>query len=134
MAIKGISKEMQDAMEEQKIFPFATASKEGIPNVAPIAFLFEGHDGTIWVIDNYMDKSIKNIRENPKASFYVVQSGGESYQIKCSVKIEDSGKDYELAVKIAHEKKETFPAKTLLKLTVDDVYYVTPGDHAGKKL
>lgn len=134
MAIKGLSKEVQDAIEGQKIFPFATASKEGIPNVAPIAFLFEGHDKTIWVIDNYMDKSIKNIRENPKASFYVIQSGGESYQIKCSVKIEDSGEDYELAVKIAHEKKETFPAKTLLKLTVDDVYYVTPGDHAGKKL
>ena len=134
MAIKGLSKEVQDVMEEQKVFPFATASKDGIPNVAPIGFLFEGRDGSIWVIDNYMDKSIENIRENPKASFYAVRPGGESYQVKCSVSIEDSGEDYEFAVDIAHKKKEAFPAKTLLKLTVDDVYYVTPGEHAGKRL
>lgn len=135
MAIKGLSKEVQDAMEGQKYYSLATASKDGTPNVVPVGFLFEGHDGNIWVIDNYMIKTLNNVRENPKASFYIWHAGvKESYQVKCSVKIEDSGKDYELAVKMAHDKKETFPAKTLLKLIVEDVFYVTPGEHAGKKL
>ena len=135
MAIKGMNKEVQDAMEQQKIFPFATASKDGVPNVVPIGFLFEGKDGNIWVVDNYMDKTLKNVRENPKASFYIWEQGfKQSYQVKCSVIVEDSGEDYQFAVDFAHEKKETFPAKTLLKLVVDDVYYVTPGENAGKKL
>ncbi|MGI6472453.1 MAG: pyridoxamine 5'-phosphate oxidase family protein [Candidatus Methanomethylophilaceae archaeon] len=135
MAIKGMSKEVQEAMEKQKIFPFATASKDGVPNVVPIGFLFEGRDGNIWVIDNYMDKSLKNVRENPKASFYIWEQGfKQSYQVKCSVIVEDSGDDYQFAVDFAHEKKETYPAKTLMKLVVDDVYYVTPGENAGKKL
>ncbi len=135
MAIKGMSKEVQDAMEKQKIFPFATASKDGVPNVVPIGFLMEGRDGNIWVIDNYMEKTLKNVRENPKASFYIWEPGfTESYQVKCSVKVEDSGKDYEFAVDLAHKKKETYPAKTLFKLTVDEIYYVTPGANAGKKL
>ncbi len=130
-----MSKEVQEAMEKQKIFPFATASKDGVPNVVPIGFLFEGRDGNIWVIDNYMDKSLKNVRENPKASFYIWEQGfKQSYQVKCSVIVEDSGDDYQFAVDFAHEKKETYPAKTLMKLVVDDVYYVTPGENAGKKL
>lgn len=135
MAIKGMSKEVQEAMEKQKIFPFATASKDGIPNVVPIGFLLEGKDGNIWVVDNYMEKTLKNVRENPKASFYIWEQGfKESYQVKCSVKVEDSGEDYEFAVDLAHKKRETFPAKTLLKLTVDEIYYVTPGENAGKKV
>ncbi len=135
MAIKGMSKEVQEAMEKQRIFPFATASKDGIPNVVPIGFLFEGRDGNIWVIDNYMDKSLKNVRENPKASFYIWEQGfKQSYQVKCSVTVEDSGEDYQFAVDFAHEKKETYPAKTLLKLVVEDIYYVSPGENAGKKL
>jgi hypothetical protein len=135
MAIKGLSKEVQDTMEGQSYFPFATASKDGIPNVVPIGFLFEGPDNNIWVVDNYMDKTLSNLRENPRASFYIWHAGvKEGYQVKCSVKVEDSGKDYEQAVKITHEKKETFPAKTLMKLTVEEVYYVTPGAHAGKKV
>lgn len=135
MAIKGLSKDVQDAMEGQNYFALATASKDGTPNVVPIGFLFEGPDNNIWVIDNYMDKTLNNVRENPKASFYIWHAGvKESYQVKCSVKIEDSGKDYQQAVEMAHKKKETFPAKTLLKLTVEEVYYVTPGIHAGKKL
>lgn len=135
MAIKGMSKEVQEAMEKQKIFPLATASKDGVPNVVPIGLIFEGKDGNIWVVDNYMDKTLSNVRENPKASFYIWEQGfKQSYQVKCSVIVEDTGDDYRSAVDFAHKKKETFPAKTLLKLVVEDVYYVTPGENAGKKL
>ncbi len=122
-------------MEGQRIFSLATSSADGIPNVVPVGFLFEGRDGSIWVIDNYMKKTLANVRENPKASFYIWQEGAkESYQVKCSVTVETSGEDYELAKEIAHKKREEFPAKTLLKLKPEEVYSVTPGPGAGRKL
>ena len=58
----------------------------------------------------------------------------ESYQIKGTVTIENSGADYGKAVAFAHSKKETFPAKNLIKMKVEEIFYVTPGDHAGNKL
>lgn len=121
-------------MEGQRIFSLATASADGVPNVVPVGFLFEGRDGSIWVIDNYMKKTLANVKENPRASFYIWQQGAkESYQVKCSVKVESSGDDYDLAVKIAHERREEFPAKNLLKLVPEEIYYVTPGPGAGRK-
>jgi len=45
----------------------------------------------------------------------------------------DFGPDYEAAKKMAKEKKETYPAKGLIKIIVSDRYDTTPGPEAGKK-
>lgn len=37
-------------------------------------------------------------------------------------------------MKIAHAKKETYPAKSLIRLKVKEVYSVKSGDGAGRKL
>ena len=72
------------------------------------------------------------MEENPRAAFYVWNPEcKESWQVKGTVSIEDSGPDYEAAAIFAHLTKETLPAKHLVKMKVDEVYYVTPGDHAG---
>lgn len=128
-----LTQEIIDQMKKQKVYALATASKDGVPNVVPVGMLMPKEDGTIWIIDNYFDKTIANMKENPRAAFYVWNPEcTESWQIKGSLKIEDSGADYEAAVAFAHSIKEIFPAKHLVKMTVDEVYYVTPGDHAGK--
>ena len=128
-----LTPEILEQMKNQKVYAVATASKDGVPNVVPVGMLIPQEDGTIWIIDNYFDKTLANMRENPKAAFYVWNPEcTESWQIKGSLKIEDSGADYEAAVAFAHSIKEIFPAKHLVKMTVDEVYYVTPGDHAGK--
>lgn len=127
-----ITQAMIEDMKKQGVFSLATCSKDGVPNVVPIGMLFVGDDGKVWVIDNFLKKTLANLRENPVASFYIWNpEAKESYQVKGSVTIEDSGADYEKAVAFAHAKKETLPAKNLVKIDVSDVYYVTPGPHAG---
>ncbi len=127
--------EIKDVLSKTRPFAFATSSKDGVPNVVPVGMLLVKDDETIWVIDNYMDKTLANVKENPTASFYVWNPEcPNSYQIKCDVCVENSGRDYEEAVAFAHSKKETYPAKNLLKLKVRDVFYVTPGPNAGKRV
>lgn len=128
-----LTQDILDQMKNQKVYALATASKDGVPNVVPVGMLIPREDGTIWIIDNYFGKTIANMEENPKAAFYVWNPEcKESWQVKGTLSIEDSGADYEAAVAFAHSIKEIFPAKHLVKMTVDEVYYVTPGDHAGK--
>lgn len=130
-----LTQDILDQMKNQKVYALATASKDGVPNVVPVGMLIPKEDGTIWIIDNYFGKTIANMEENPKAAFYVWNPEcKESWQVKGTLSIEDSGADYEAAVALAHSIKEIFPAKHLVKMTVDEVYYVTPGDHAGKKI
>jgi hypothetical protein len=130
-----LTNEMLEEMKATGIISFATASKDGTPNVVPVGMIFMGRDGNIWLIDNYLNKTLANLKENPKAAFYIwTRDYAESFQIKGSVTIENSGPDYLEAVQIAHSKKETYPAKNLIKMKVEEIYYVTPGDHAGKKL
>ena len=130
-----LTQDILDQMKNQKVYALATASKDGVPNVVPVGMLIPREDGTIWIIDNYFGKTIANMEENPKAAFYVWNPEcKESWQVKGTLSIEDSGADYEAAVAFAHSIKEIFPAKHLVKMTVDEIYYVTPGDHAGKKI
>ena len=129
-----LTPEIKELMKGQRIFAFATASKDGVPNVVPVGMLFVAEDDSIWLVDNFLNKTLANLKENPRASFYIwYPDCGESYQVKCSAEVLSSGPDYEKAKAFAHSIKETYPAKNLVRLTVEDVYYVTPGDHAGKK-
>ncbi len=133
---KELTPEMKECMKAMRIFSLATASKDGVPNVVPVGMLFPGEDGKIWIIDNFFDKTIANMKENPKASFFLwsPEYKGGCWQVKGSLEILDSGSDYEKAVTIAHSRMETAPAKHLVKMCIEDVYNVAPGPKAGKKV
>ena len=131
-----LTAEMKEVFSNTNPYYFATASKNGVPNVAPFGMvILQDDDETIWVIDNFMNKTLANIKENPKASVACWNKDCKAMvQIKCSAQIVNSGADYEAAVKFAHSKGEQFPAKNLIKLKVEEVYTVAPGPDAGKKL
>ena len=130
-----LTPEILEQMKKQKVYSVATASKDGVPNVVPVGMLIPQEDGSIWIVDNYFRKTIANMQENPKAAFYVWNPEcTESWQIKGSLSIENSGPDYEAGAVYAKLINEKLPAKNLVKMTVDEVYYVTPGDHAGQKV
>lgn len=57
ITIVKLSEEMKTAFSKVKIFPVATASNDGIPNVVPIGFCQLVDDETIWIVDNFMVKS-----------------------------------------------------------------------------
>ena len=65
------TEEMLEEMKATGIISFATASKDGTPNVVPVGMIFMGDDGNIWLVDNYLNKTLANLKENPKAAFYI---------------------------------------------------------------
>ncbi len=124
--------EMKSEFQKLKTIYLATASKAGVPNVVPIGAMFLIDDETLWVIDNFMKKTMNNVKENPVATFDIWNPDGTmSYQVKCNVKYENSGADYEKAKDMMHQKRADLPAKGLLKLTFKEIYQVKPGPGAG---
>ena len=131
-----LTEQMKECMKAMGVFSLATADAKGVPNVVPVGMLFPGEDGKIWIIDNFFCKTIKNIEENPVASFYLWSPNYKDgcWQVKGTLEVVGSGADYEKAVTIAHSKMETAPAKHLVKMTITDVYSVAPGPDAAKKV
>lgn len=137
MSISAETKQLfADHKNDHKYFSLATASKDGVPNVVPIGFLWVANDDELWVIDNYLNKTLANIKENPVAAVYAIggESKHEAVQLKGKCSYETSGSDYEEAKKMAHKANPGFPAKGLLKIKVSDAYDTTPGPEAGKKI
>jgi len=127
--------EMKELFAKVKLFPVATASKKGIPNVAPIAFVLLIRDDTIWLADNFMQKTLANVRENPHIAVYLYDSESKKcFQVKGSVDIKTSGEDYEKMKKMVQEKKPGLPAKSLLIMKINEVFECMPGPSAGKKV
>ncbi len=130
-----LNEEMKEAFKKMKIFPVATASKDGTPNVIPLGIVELVHDDTIWITDNFMKKTMDNLKENPKISLYLW--GPEikgCYQIKGATTISTKGKEYdEMKAKI-NKKNPALPARSLIVVKITDVFECMPGGNAGKKL
>ncbi|NLV27356.1 MAG: pyridoxamine 5-phosphate oxidase [Methanomicrobiales archaeon] len=126
---------MKDAFEAVKVFPLATASKAGVPNVAPMGSVFLMDDETIWIGDNFMKKTLQNVLENPKAAIYVYGAGAKGcFQIKGDVTVKTSGEEHAKMKAMIQEKKPNLPAKSLLILNITEVFECMPGAEAGNKL
>jgi uncharacterized protein len=130
-----LSEEMKNAFSKVKIFPVATASKEGTPNVVPIGFCHLEDDETIWIADNFMAKSLANLEENPNVAIYVwgPETGG-CFQIKGETEIISSGEKFEKMKATVHAAKSGLPAKNLIEVKISEVFQCAPGPDAGKKL
>jgi len=130
-----LTAEMKEAFGKMKIFPVATASKDGTPNVIPIGIVELVSDDTIWITDNFMNKTLSNLRVNPKIAFYVW--GPEikgCYQVKGVAAIRSSGKEYdEMKAKI-NLKNPALPARSLIIVKITEVFECQPGPKAGAKL
>lgn len=130
-----LAEEMKIAFSKVKIYPVATASKDGIPNVVPMGFCRLMDDETIWIADNFMLKTLANLKENPNVAIYVwgPDTGG-CFQIKGKADLIDSGEKFEKMRSIVHESKPGLPAKTLIEIKITEVFQCSPGPGAGKKL
>lgn len=127
--------EMITAFRSGRIFPMATASKDGEPNVAPMGSVFVRDPGTIWIGDQFMKTTIGNLTENPRACLYVWGPGIEGcYKVKGDITIKKKGKDYETMKEEVAKAKPGLKCRSLLVMKVTEVYECMPGDHAGDQL
>ncbi len=104
-----LTAEMKEAFEKMKekmkILPVATASKDGTPNVIPLGMSWLVGDDTVWFVDNFMNKTLSNLRVNPKIAFFIW--GPEikgCYQVKGVAAIKTSGKEYDEMKAIVNAK------------------------------
>ncbi len=131
-----LNAELKEEFAKMKIFPLATASKAGVPNVIPIGMCMLQDDcETIWIVDNYFNKTLENMKENPQAAIYVWGPDIKGcFQIKGKLEIVNSGADYEKMYKMVKEKADRFPARHLVRMKITEVFDCKSGPEAGKKI
>jgi uncharacterized protein len=130
-----LNADMKEAFSKMKVFPVATAAKDGTPNVVPLAMVELHNDETIWITDNFMNKSMSNLRTNPKCAIYIW--GPEikgCFQIKGVTSIKTSGPEYEEMKANINRKRPELPARSLIIMKITEVFECKPGPNAGVKL
>ena len=130
-----LTAEMKEAFGKMKVFPVATATKDGTPNVIPLGIAELVSDDTVWFVDNFMNKTLSNLRTNPKIAFYVW--GPEikgCYQVKGVADIRTSGKEYDEMKAKMNIKNPALPARSLVIVKITEIFECKPGPTAGVKI
>jgi hypothetical protein len=127
--------EMKEAFGKMKVFPVATASKDGTPNVIPLGIAELVSDDTVWFVDNFMNKTLSNLRVNPKIAFYVWGPDIKGcYQVKGVAAIKTTGKEYEEMKAKINQKNPALPARSLVIVKITEIFECKPGPTAGVKI
>ena len=128
-----LTQEVKDSMQGIKNIYLATCSRAGVPNVVPMGLFKILDDETMLLSDQFMQKSLSNMKENPRVAIaYWGEKGG--FQIKGTVTLHTNDEVFQDDVKWAKSVRETLNPKTAIVMKITDVYVVKPGPEAGKKL
>jgi predicted pyridoxine 5'-phosphate oxidase superfamily flavin-nucleotide-binding protein len=132
-----LTKRMIELFNEVPAAVLATVNGEGVPNAVPIGAKKILDDHTILISDQFFKKTLDNIKVNPGVSV-LFWKGYEGYQLKGKVSILTSGQIFnETAQWISDlSAKVGFPLKTkgAVIFKIDEIYGVSPGPEAGKRL
>jgi uncharacterized protein len=128
-----LTREIKESLQGSKISFLATSSKNGIPNVVPIAAFKLLDDGTMLISDQYFNKTLVNMKENPVIALsWWGDKGG--FQIKGDVTIHTDDGIFEKNVAWMKESWPKFVPKSAVLVKITGVYMVKPGPEPGKKL
>ena len=132
-----MNQRIKEIFEKQETIVLATATKDGIPNVVPVTAKKIIDDETILISDQFFNKTLNNMRANPRVAI-TIWDKLEGYQIKGTVTIETTGQRFEETAKWIEEmgKSLNLPLKSkgAVTLKVTEIYNVSPGPEAGKKI
>jgi len=126
-----ITQEMKDVAAKTGIFAVATSSKNGEPNVVSITFVKILSDDEILVMDNFMQKTEANLKENPRISvacWYIDPEthAAHAYQFKGDARIETSGPIFEEGRQWVKAAMPVIDSKAAVIVKVTDVYNLEP--------
>ena len=118
-------------------FPLATADRNGVPNCVPVNAVKILDDETILVSDQFFSKTSNNIKGNPRVTI-TFWDKFEGYQVKGEAQILTEGKIFEETSqwirKMGEKLGVPLKAKAAVVIKVTEIYSVSPGPDAGKKL
>jgi len=128
-----LTEEVKESLKGVKNIFLATCSKAGVPNVVPMGAFKLLDDETMLLSDQYMQKSLSNMKENPRVAIsYWGEKGG--FQIKGTVTLHTDDQIFKEDVAWVKGIKPTLNPKTAIVMKITDVYAVKPGPEAGKKI
>ena len=132
-----MTERMKELFEKVETVSLGTSTPDGTPNTVPIGAKKIIDDETVLISDQFLNKTLANIKSNPKASV-TYWEGTEGYQLKGNVTVETSGERYEETARWIEElgNRVGFPLKSkgVLILKIEEIYGVSPGPGAGKQL
>lgn len=125
--------EIKESLAATKLAFFATAAKDRTPNVVPIGAFKVLDDATLLISDQFFNKTLANMKENPKAALsWWGEKGG--FQIKGEVTIHTDGEIWRQDVAWMKELRPTLKPKGAVVMKITGVYTVVPGTEPGKKI
>ena len=115
----------------------ATCDANGVPNVVCCSMKQAYDDEAIMISDQYLNKTLANLRVNPKMSVSVWDET-HGYQVKGTVVYENEGPRYEAIAAQVHQILNSmgydYYSKGVCWMHVEEVYSITPGPNAGARL
>jgi predicted pyridoxine 5'-phosphate oxidase superfamily flavin-nucleotide-binding protein len=117
----------------------ATASKDGIPNVVPCGSTRAINSETITITARYLNKTFKNLQDNPNVAIVFHSELGEKggkprevkgWQIKGEATIDESGEYYERAKEATIKRFGGIAANTVkaaVVVKVQEIYNIALG-------
>ena len=130
-----LSTVLKEAIVKAELYPLATASSSGLPNVVPIKLVFIENDNELWLVDNFMTKTLQNLQQNPAAALNILIPDEKiSYQIKGHTCIETEGENYNRMKKIVLKANPDHPAKSLVIMHITEIFDCWPGNTIGNRL
>jgi predicted pyridoxine 5'-phosphate oxidase superfamily flavin-nucleotide-binding protein len=128
-----LTEEIKESLSGTKTVFLATSSKDSTPNVVPIGAFKILDDETLLISDQFFNKTLRNMKDNPKVSIsYWGEKGG--FQIKGSVTIHTDDEVFTKDVAWMKEIRPNLTPKSAIIMKVTEVYSIKPGADAGKRI
>ena len=128
-----LTDEIRMSLDGTRLAFLATASKDGRPNVVPIGAFKLLDDETLLISDQFFNKTLKNLEENPWIALsWWGERGG--FQVKGTVTLHADDEVFGRNVAWMKEQFPQFVPKSAVLVTITDVYAVVPGPEPGQKL
>ncbi len=128
-----VTDEIKESLKATKIAYLATATKDGGPNVVPIAAVKFLDDETLLISDQYFGKTLNNLKENPKIAL-TWWGEKDGFQIKADITIHTEGDIFREDVQWVKSIKDTLNPKSAIVAKITAVYAVKSGADAGKQI
>jgi uncharacterized protein len=128
-----LTSEIKDSLTGTKTIFLATSSKTSVPNVVPIGAFKLLDDETLLISDQFFNKTLANMQENPKIALsWWGEKGG--FQLKGSVTLHTQDDIFRQDVAWMKELRPNLTPKSAVVMKIAEAYHVRPGIDAGKKI
>ena len=128
-----VTQEIKDSLKATKVMYLSTASKDGLPNVVPIGAVKFLDDETLLISDQFFNKTLANLQENPKIAL-AWWGEKEGYQVKADITIHTEGEIFRQNVEWVKSLKATLNPKSAIVGKINSAYIVKAGPDAGKQI